>query len=63
MKNVLLARSKLYSIEKIVPKWVPDVGEITDKAFVLVSNELENHFKLKESIRIKNSQRGDIEKN
>ena len=61
VKSFLLARSKLNNIEKIVSKAVAD-AEITDEAFGLVSNELENHFKMKENIRIKKNQRGDIEK-
>ena len=59
-KETLFARSKLISIVKIIFKWLSD-AEISHGEFTLGSNEEENYYKLEDSIRIKNNQRGDIE--
>ena len=53
--------SKLNSIEKIISR-APADAEISHEEFTLVSNETENYRRLKDSIRTKDSQGGDIEK-
>ena len=57
----MLARSKLNSIENKVSKALIN-NEISHEDFMISINEEKNYLKLKESIRIMNSQRSDAEK-
>ena len=60
-KIVMLARSKLNSIySKICEALIND--EISHEDFVTIINEEKNYRELKESIRMMNSQRSDLEK-
>ena len=59
---VMLARSKLNSIESKVSKALIN-NEISHKDFVIIINEEKKYRELKESIRMMNSQRSDTEKN
>ena len=60
-KIVMLARSKLNSVESKISEALIN-NEITHEDFILIINEEKNYRGLKESIRIMNSQRSDIEK-
>ena len=57
----MLARNKLNSIENKVSKALIN-NEISHEDFMISINEEKNYLKLKESIRIMNSQRNDAEK-
>ena len=58
----MLARSKLNSIEsKISESFINN--EISHEDFMTILNEEKKYQELKESIRIMNSQRSDVEKN
>ena len=60
-KIVILARSKLNSIEsKLSEAFIND--EISHEDFMNILNEEKKYRELKESIRIMNSQRSDVEK-
>ena len=54
-KIIMLARSKLNSIESIISKALID-NEISPEDFEIVINEEEKYRELKESIRMMNSQ-------
>ena len=54
-KIIVLARSKLNSIESIISKALID-NEISPEDFEIVINEEEKYRELKESIRMMNSQ-------
>ena len=54
-KIIMLARSKLNSIESIISKALIN-NEISPEDFEIVINEEEKHRELKESIRMMNSQ-------
>ena len=58
----MLARSKLNSIEGIIPKALTD-NEINHEDFTTIINEESNYRELKGSVRMMKSQRNDIEKN
>ena len=58
---VLQAKNKLNSIEIIISKALTD-ADICHEEFALVSNEAEFYGRLKESLRITNSESVDIEK-
>ena len=60
-KIVMLARSKLNSIESKISEVLIN-NEISHEDFMTAINEDKKYRKLKESIRMKNSQRSDIEK-
>ena len=60
-KIVMLARSKLNSIESKIPKALMD-NEISQEDFETIINEEKKYQELKESIRIMNSHRSDAEK-
>ena len=60
-KIVMLARSKLYSIESKIFKALVD-NEISHEDFETIINEEKKYRELKESIRIMNSHRSDAEK-
>ena len=60
IKIDLLARNKLNSSEKIIPKALIDL-KISHRQFNLVTNEEQNYFRLKKSIRAKDDQLSDIE--
>ena len=51
----------LKTMRRLIREVLTDVDD-SHKEFTLVSNETENYRKLKENIRIKNSQKSDIEK-
>ena len=57
----MLARSKLNSIESRISKAFKN-NETSHKDFMTIHNEEEKYRELKESIRIINSQRSDVEK-
>ena len=57
----MLARSKLNSIEGIIPKALID-NEINHEDFTTIINEENNYRELKGSVRMMKSQRNDIEK-
>ena len=57
----MLARSKLNSIESKISKALMD-NEISHEGFMTILNEEKKYRKLKENIRIMNSQRSDAEK-
>ena len=60
-KIVMLARSKLNSIESKISEALIN-NEISHEDFMTIINEERNYRELKESIRMMNSQRSDIEK-
>ena len=60
-KIVMLARSKLNSIESKISKALMD-NEISHEDFETIINEEKNYRELKESIRMMNSHRSDTEK-
>ena len=60
-KIVMLARSKLNSIESKISKALMD-NEISHEDFETIINEEKKYRELKESIRMMNSQRNDAEK-
>ena len=60
-KIVLLARSKLNSIESKISEALIN-NEISHKDFMTITNEENKYRELKESIRMMNSQRSDAEK-
>ena len=57
----MLARSKLNSIENKISKALMD-NEISHEDFETIINEEKKYRELKESIRMMNSQRSDVEK-
>ena len=57
----MLARSKLNSIESKISKALMD-NEISHEDFETIINEEKKYRELKESIRMTNSQRNDVEK-
>ena len=57
----MLARSKLNSIENKISKALMD-NEISHEDFETIINEEKKYWELKESIRMMNSQRSDVEK-
>ena len=57
----MLARSKLNSIEGKISKALID-NEISHEDFMTILNEEKKYWELKESIRMMNSQRSDVEK-
>ena len=60
-ETVMLARSKLKSIENNISKGLTD-NEIIHEDFETIINEEKKYRELKESIRMMNSQRSDAEK-
>ena len=60
-KIIMLARSKLNSIESKISKALMD-NEISHEDFETIINEEKKYRELKESIRMMNSQRSDTEK-
>ena len=60
-KVVMLARSKWNSIESKIPKVLED-NEISHEDFETIINEEKKYRELKESIRMMNSRRSDVEK-
>ena len=60
-KIVMLARSKLNSIENKISKALMD-NEISHEDFETIINEEKKYRELKESITMMNSQRSDAEK-
>ena len=60
-KTVMLARSKLNSIESKISKALMD-NEISHEDFETIINEEKKYRELKESIRMMNSHRSDAEK-
>ena len=60
-KIVMLARSKLNSIQNKISKALMD-NEISHEDFETIINEEKKYQELKESIRMMNSQRSDVEK-
>ena len=61
-KIVMLARSKLNSIESKISEALIN-NEISHEDFMTIINEEMKYRELKESIRMLNSQRSDVEKN
>ena len=59
---VMLARSKLNSIESKISEALIN-NEISHEDFMTILNEEKKYRELKESIRMMNSQRSDVEKN
>ena len=57
----MLARSKLNSIESKISEALIN-NEISHEDFITITNEEKKYRELKESIRIMNSQRSDVEK-
>ena len=57
----MLARSKLNSTESKISEVLIN-NEISDEDFMTIPNEENKYRELKESIRIMNSQRSDVEK-
>ena len=57
----MLARNKLNSIESKISEALIN-NEISHEDFIAIINEEKNYRKLKESIRMMNSQRSDTEK-
>ena len=57
----MLARSKLNSTENKISKALTD-NEISHEDFETIINEEKKYRELKESIRMMNSQRSDVEK-
>ena len=60
-KTVMLARSKLNSIESKISEALIN-NEISHEDFMTIMNEEKKYWELKESIRMMNSQRSDVEK-
>ena len=60
-KTIMLARSKLNSIENKISKALMD-NEISHEDFETIINEEKKYRELKESIRMMNSHRSDVEK-
>ena len=60
-KIVVLARSKLNSIESKISEALIN-NEISHEDFITIFNEEKKYWELKESIRMMNSQRSDVEK-
>ena len=60
-KTVMLAKNKLNSIESKISEVLIN-NEISHEDFMTTINEDKKYRKLKESIRMKNSQRSDVEK-
>ena len=60
-KIVMLARSKLNSIESKISEALIN-NEISHEDFVTIINEGKKYRKLKEKIKMMNSQRSDVEK-
>ena len=60
-KIVMLARSKLNSIESKISEALIN-NEISHEDFTTIINEEKKYRELKESIRMMNSQRSDVEK-
>ena len=60
-KIVMLARSKLNSIESKISEALIN-NEIRHEKFMIIINEEKKYRELKESIRMMNSQRSDVEK-
>ena len=60
-KIVMLARSKLNSIESKISEALIN-NEISHEDFMTIINEEKKYRELKESIRMMNSQRSDVEK-
>ena len=58
---VILARSKLNSIESKISEALTN-NEISHEDFMTILNEEKKYRELKESIRMMNSQRSDVEK-
>ena len=58
----MLARSKLNSIKSKISESLIN-NEISHEDFMTILNEEKKYQELKESIRIMNSQRSDVEKN
>ena len=61
-KIVMLSRSKLNSIESKISEALIN-NEISHEDFMIILNEQTKYREQKESIRIMNSQRSDVEKN
>ena len=61
-KIVMLSRSKLNSIESKISEALIN-NEISHEDFMTIINEEKKYRELKESIRMMNSQRSDVEKN
>ena len=61
-KIVMLSRSKLNSIESKISEALIN-NEISHEDFMTILNEEKKYRELKESIRMMNSQRSDVEKN
>ena len=57
----MLARSKLYSIESKISEVLIN-KEISHEDFMTILNEENKYREIKESIRMMNSQRSDVEK-
>ena len=57
----MLARSKLNSIESKIPEALIN-NEISHEDFMAILNEEKKYRELKESIRMMNTQRSDVEK-
>ena len=57
----MLARSKLYSIESKISEVLIN-KEISHEDFMTILNEENKYREMKESIRMMNSQRSDVEK-
>ena len=57
----MLARSKLNSIESKISEALIN-NEISHEDFITIFNEEKKYWELKESIRMMNSQRSDVEK-
>ena len=57
----MLARSKLNSIESKISEALIN-NEISHEDFMTIMNEEKKYWELKESIRMMNSQRSDVEK-
>ena len=60
-KNVMLARSKLHSIESKISEALIN-NEISHEDFITILKGEKKYWELKESIRMMNSQRSDVEK-
>ena len=60
-KIVMLARSKLNGIESKIPEALIN-NEISHEDFMAILNEEKKYRELKESIRMMNTQRSDVEK-
>ena len=61
-KNVLLVSSKLNNMEIKISNALANAKTSDKELFTLVSSDVKSYRKLKESIRMKNSQMGDKEK-